>query len=221
MKVAITGADGKVGRALIPELDPSQFEITPIDLPDHDASNLDQLIEATKGQDAILHFAWAALRDNYTSGRIDPVNTQMIFNVYQAAVTNNIPRVIMASSNHAHRHDLRDKDGRVRASINPPVPDSPYGAEKVFMEALGRYYAHDHGLQVVCIRIGNINDEDKPNSDVPSRWMSHADFGRLVTSCLTTDEVPDDFQIIYGVSKQEVFDWSNPFGYEPQDGSQM
>lgn len=218
MKIAITGANGKVGRALMAELDPAKFEITALDLPEHDASNLEQLIEATKDQDAILHFAWAALGDNFQSGKIDPVNNQMTYNVYKAAVTNKIPRVIMASSNHAHRHDLRDTDSKIRASINPPVPDSPYGAEKVFMEALGRYYAHDHGLEVVCIRIGNINDEDKPNSDTPSRWISHADFGRLVTACLVSKEVPNNFQIIYGVSKQEVFDWSNPFGYEPQNG---
>lgn len=219
MKIAVTGANGKVGSALISELDPIQFEITPIDLPDYDASNLDQLIEATRDHDAILHFAWAALRDNYTSGRIDLINTQMILNAYQASVTNKIPRVIMASSSHAHRHDLRDFDGKIRASINPSVPDSPYGAEKVFMEALGGHYAQDHGLEVVCIRIGNINNEDKPNADTPSRWMSHADLGRLVTACLTADEVPDKIQVIYGVSRQDVFDWSNPFGYEPKDSA--
>lgn len=203
----------------MPQLDAGQFEITALDLPNHDVSNLDQLIEAMWGHDAILHFAWAGLRENYMYGRIDPVNTQMIFNAYQAAVVNRIPRVIMASSNHAHRHDIRDSDGKIRASINPPVPDSPYGAEKVFMESLGRYYAHDKGLEVVCIRIGNVNDQDEPNTDIPSRWMSHADFGRLVMACLVAPEVPDNFQIVYGVSRQQVFDWSNPFGYEPQDSS--
>lgn len=219
MKIAVTGANGKVGRALISKLDPAQFKVTPIDLPEYDVSNLEHLIEVTKGHDAILHFAWDTLRDNFGKETIDPINNLMTFNCYRAALLNHIPRVIMASSNHAHRHDLRDTDGKIRASINPPVPDSPYGAEKVFMEALGRYYAHDHSLEVVCIRIGNINDDDKPPAANPSRWLSHADFGRLVTACLNADEVPDNFQIVYGVSRQEVFDWSNPFGYEPEDSS--
>lgn len=222
MKIAITGANGKVGQALIGQLDPAKFEITALDLPEHDVSNLGHLIEATKGHDAILHFAWAELKDNFLSGTIDPINTQMMANAYLAAAANKIPRVIMASSNHAHRHDLRDTDGKIRASINPPIPDSPYGAEKVFMEALGRYHATHDGLEVVCLRIGNVNAKDARQADSPqdpTRWMSHADFGRLVTNCLTADSVPDGFQIVYGVSEQPVFDWSNPFGYEPQDSA--
>ncbi|MEK7561258.1 MAG: NAD(P)-dependent oxidoreductase [Patescibacteria group bacterium] len=220
MKVAITGAKGMVGRALIAQLDPAKFEVTPLDLPDHDASKLDDLIAVTAGSDALIHLAWDPLRDNFSTNDIDPINDLMLFNAYKAAIVNKIPRVIMASSNHAHRHDRRDTDGRIRASINPPIPDSPYGAEKVFMEALGRYYATSHNLEVICVRIGNVNTEDKPKSgsaEDPLRWLSHADLGRLITCCLETEKVPDKFQIVYGVSKQEVFDWSNPFGYEPLD----
>ncbi len=217
MKVAVTGSKGVVGQAFIQKAK-SDYEIIELDLPDNDVGNLDHLIEATRGCDAIVHCAWATLKDNYTSGSIDPINDVMIFNVYQAAVTNKIPKVIMSSSNHAHNHDIRDTDGKIRASISPPIPDSPYGAEKVFMEALGRYYANDYGLQVVCIGIGNINIEDKPNDDEPRRYMSHRDLTQLVSKCLEQD-VPNGFQIVYGVSKQPIFDWSNPFGYVPVDGT--
>ena len=220
MKIAITGAKGVVGSALIKNLDSSKFEITPIDLPEHDASNLDHLVSITKEHDALVHLAWKSLRDNFGTGTIDTVNSQMFFNAYQAAVTNKIPRVIMASTNHTHRHDIRDSDGKIRTSIQPPVPDSPYGAEKVFMEALGRYFTATHGLGVICLRIGNVNAEDKPKADTPQdprRWLSHADLGRLVTCCLEAESIPENFQIIYGVSNQEVFDWSNPFGYVPLD----
>lgn len=221
MKIAITGAKGVVGSALIAKLDSKEFTFIPLDLPEHDATDLKDLTKATAGCDAIIHLAWNTGHDNFGKLSIDPMNNQMTFNAYQAAVINHIPRVIMASSNHAHRHDLRDKDERIRPSIEPPIPDSPYGAEKVFMEALGRYYAHSHGLEVICIRIGTVNVEDKlkpsTQSDDPSRWLSHADLGRLVTCCLEAPAVPDNFQIVYGVSNQDVFDWSNPFGYTPQD----
>ena len=193
MKIAITGAKGIVGSALIKQLDPQAFTITPLDLPEHDISKLDDLVAATAGHDAIIHLAWSKLRDNFGLNTIDPVNDLMLFNAYQAAVANKIPRVIMASSNHAHRHDMRDSDGRIRASIQPPVPDSPYGAEKVFMEALGRFFANTHGLEVICIRIGNVNPEDKPKPSTatdPLRWLSHRDLGRLVTVSYTHLTLP-------------------------------
>lgn len=40
MKIAITGADGKVGQALVGQFDHEQFHVTSLDLPDHDVSNL-------------------------------------------------------------------------------------------------------------------------------------------------------------------------------------
>lgn len=220
MKIAITGAKGIVGSALLKLLDPQRFTILPLDLPEHDTSELDELIRATVGCDAIVHLAWTTLRDNFGKQTIDPINNLMTLNAYQTAVVNKIPRVIMASSNHAHRHDIRDRDGRVRASMQPPIPDSPYGAEKVFAEALGRYYASSHKLEVICLRIGNVNAEDQPKPSSaadPLRWLSHNDLGRLVSCCLEARAVPDNFQIIYGVSNQEVFDWANPFGYVPED----
>lgn len=220
MRISITGAKGVVGDALIKSLDAKKFDIVAIDLPDHDVSDIDDLISITNKSDALIHLAWKTLRDNFQTGSIDPVNNLMAFNAYQAAVVNKIPRVIMASSNHAHRHDLRDSDGRIRASIEPPVPDSPYGAEKVFMEALGRYYTTTYGLEVICIRIGNVNKENKPQPSSPKdplRWLSHKDLGRLVTYALEAKKIINNFEIVYGVSNQEVFDWKNSFGYKPKD----
>ena len=220
MKIAITGAKGTVGSALITNLDSEKLTILALDLPKHDITDPDDLVKSTVDCDAIVHLAWNTTLDNFGKTSIDPANNLMTFNIYEAAVRNHIPRVIMASSNHAHRHDLRDSDGCIRPSIEPPIPDSPYGAEKVFMEALGRYYAHSHHLEVICIRIGNVNAEDKPKPSIPTdplRWLSHADLGRLVTCCLESSTVPSNFQIIYGVSNQDVFDWSNPFEYVPRD----
>lgn len=220
MKIAVTGAKGVVGSALTGQLDKKQYEITALDLPEYDVSDLEKLVKITKGHDAIIHCAWDALKDNYLSGNIDPINNVMTFNVYKAAQINGIDRVIMSSSNHAHSHNLPDADGKIHASIEPQIPDSPYGAEKIFMEALGRYFAHHHDLKVVCVRIGNINKEDKPNTDTPPRWMSHHDWGQLVALALEKDFQPGHFEITYGVSRQSVFDWSNSFGYEPQDIAQ-
>lgn len=218
-KIAITGSEGTMGKVLVQKLDRVKFDITPVNPPLHDARNLEDLVDATKGHYAIIHLAWKNLIENTRKKTIDPDNVLMVANVYEAARINKIPRVIMASSNHAHRHDLRDEDGRIRTTTLPTAPNNPYGAEKVFMEALGKTYAHDHGIDVVCWRIGNVNAEDKPkpsSPDNPQRGLTHADFGRLGEASLESD-IPEHFQIVYGVSKQSVFDWTNKIGYEPQD----
>src|SRR6266446_3378412 len=97
MKVSITGANGKVGQALIGQLDSEKFDINPLDLPEHDSSNLDDLIQSTHGHDALIHFAWKDLGVD----SVDPLNGVMYENAYKAAVANKIGLVIMGSSNHA------------------------------------------------------------------------------------------------------------------------
>lgn len=215
MKIAITGAEGKVAQALIGQLDHAKFNITPLDLPDHDATNLDDLIEATQGHDALIHLAWK----NLSTSSVDPANGIMYENAYKAAIANNIGLVIMGSSNHARTHTQREPDGRIRYTGTAEVANNLYGVEKQKMEAMGRYYANAQGLNVVALRIGNVNPEDKARQDTPSRWMSHRDFGKLITLACQTKLEPGHFEVVYGVSRQEVFDWANTFGYEPEDES--
>lgn len=215
MRVAITGANGKVGTALIGQLDKERFAITPIDLPETDASNLDDLIAATEGHDALVHLAWQGVGPNLDT--IHPVNGVMFENAYRAAVANNIGLVIMGSSNHARNHDEREEDGKVRYTGRTELANNMYGVQKQYMEAMGRYYAHEYGLNVIALRIGNINPEDTRRPDTPTRWMSHRDFGKLITLALTTEFEPGHFEVVYGVSEQSVFDWKNSFGYKPED----
>ncbi|MYB40240.1 NAD(P)-dependent oxidoreductase [Candidatus Saccharibacteria bacterium] len=222
-KVAVTGSSGRVGRTVKEGLEGAGYDVIPLDLPETDVSILPALIEATEGTDAIIHCAWKDLIENVQNNTIDPVNNLMTANVYGAAVANGIRRVIMTSSNHAHAHDIRDGDGKIRITTRPEgVPNNPYGAEKLFMENLGRHFAKEYGLEVICWRIGNLNDEDRPkpsSPENPQRWLSKRDLGRLAVACLSAEEVPDNFQNLYAVSRQEVFDWANVFGYEPLDGA--
>ncbi len=216
MKVAITGSEGKVAQALIAQLDPTEFDIVGLDLPEHDATNLDDLIEATRGSNALIHLAWKDLNVD----AVDPANRAMYENAYQAAITNKIGLVIMGSSNHARDHTEREADGRIRYTGAPETSNNAYGEEKQRMEQRGRELAQEYGFSVVCLRIGNVNPEDRPKLDVPTRWMSHKDLGRLVTIALHADFEPGHFEVVYGVSDQPVFDWVNTFGYEPADSAE-
>ena len=77
------------------------------------------------------------------------------YNVFEAARRNGVKRILFATSNHAVGFYRRDEtiDHRVY-----PKPDSRYGVSKVFGEALGSLYADKYGMEVFCMRIGNVNE---------------------------------------------------------------
>lgn len=182
-KIVITGAHGIIGTVLMKEL--GGYQIIPVILPKIDVRNYSSLVKVFSGSDVIIHLAWDDKEDNFRSSTINSDNTKMFSNVYKAAVTTKIKRVIMASSVHAKEN-------------------TPYGAHKRFMEELGKYYAEEYGLDIICIRFGGINSEDTPNikeKNYKKIWLSHSDCVVLVTSCIER-KVPRHFQIVYGISKK-------------------
>lgn len=217
-RIAITGAKGTIGKVLMEGLK-DYYDLKPLDLPQMDVRDLERLTDEFQGQSAVIHLAWDTKTENWQSGKINPDNTVMTFNLYQAATRAGVKRVIMASSVHADQcttwksQDLLTVD-RI------PVPTSPYGASKVFMEALGRFFAKK-GLEVVCIRFGGVNEENKPADNDPGEkavWFAHEDCIELVRSCLQAEKIPNNFLIIYGVSdnKNRIHDYSNPLDWKPK-----
>lgn len=219
-KVLITGSGGVIGTVLQNGL---PHDTTDFDLPESSVGDIHQLIEKARGHDAVIHLAWNKTHDDWLAENLNPENVQNCFNVYEAAHQAGVKRVIIASSVHAE-----DFVGdHIQAPLNPyalPTPDSPYGASKCMMEALGRYYAHAKNLEVICIRFGGINKDDTPPASPISErqvWFSQADAISLVTACLQADSVPGNYAIVYGVSNNAglLHDLSNPFGWTPEDGA--
>jgi len=220
-KIAITGAKGVIGSILRRGL--SDYKITPIDLPEIDVRDYEKLLEIFPGHDVVIHLAWDTKTENYKSGRINPDNILMTYNVYRAAIETKIPRVIMASSVHADNF-YNWKKQELMSVDRVPVPDSPYGASKVFMEALGRYFA-SKGLEVICIRFGGVNPENKPPLDdfyERKVWLSHKDCISLIKRCIEARKIPNNFLIIYGVSNNtnRIHNYSNPLGWVPEDNAE-
>ena len=91
-----------------------------------------------------------------------------------------------------------------------PKPDGRYGVSKVFGEALGSLYADKYGMQVFCIRLGNVNPVpiDKRRLSI---WLSPRDLAQLVTIGLEHPKIR--FEIVYGVSrnKRSWYDNSNAY----------
>jgi uronate dehydrogenase len=232
-RVVITGGAGRIASIIAQDLG-GEWDFTLLDtatgmpgvqyLDVADPASYEQLRDTLAGKKAIIHLAWNARWENFRNGLVWPANKTAAEHVYQAAAETGV-RVIMASSIHA---DDYCRPGRA-AMMKPdqvPVPDSPYGATKLYLEGLGRYYAHKRGLEVVCIRFGGVDPDDviRPEPDYRQIVLSRGDCASLMRCCLRAPAIPENFCLLYGISRNtgRFHDWSNPLGWTPlMDGTRM
>lgn len=225
--ILVTGSAGDVGTHLRREL-AGQYNLRLSDIRPikklargetfvrGDVGRLSDMLRASKGVDAIVHLGGFAVEGPWDM--ILRANIVGCYNIFEAARVNGVKRILFASSNHATGFYRRDQkiDHRVY-----PKPDSRYGLSKVFGEQLGSLYADKYGMQVFCMRMGNVNlaPADKRRLSI---WISPRDFAQLVKIGV---EHPDiRFEIVYGVSgnQRSWYDNSNAerLGYRPQDDAE-
>jgi NAD+ dependent glucose-6-phosphate dehydrogenase len=170
MKIAITGANGRIGRLLQAALE-AEHDVRPVTRSaaepparQADLTDLEALRHAFEGTQAVIHLAAAsAVRSSWEE--VLPANLVGVRNVYEAARLEGVEQVVYASSTHtvagherAAAPAIYDLDaGTIFGIAAEPRPDSLYGASKVFGEALGRWYSDVHGLRVICLRIGYVS----------------------------------------------------------------
>ena len=223
----ITGAAGDVGTHLRREL-AGKYRIRASDLRPlqriadetyvrADISKMADCLRITKGVDAIVHLGGYSVEGPWEG--ILSANIIGCYNVFEAARRNGVKRILFPTSNHAVGFYRCDHTIDHRVYIKP---DSRYGVSKVFGEALGSLYADKYGLQVYCMRIGNVNPRpiDKRRLSI---WFSPRDLAQLVSIGI---EHPDiRFEIVYGISgnKRAWYDNANAhrLGYRPQDDSEV
>jgi uronate dehydrogenase len=180
-------------------------------------TRLGDLLRATKGVDAVVHLGGYSVEGRWED--IHPANIVGCYHAFEAARRNGVKRFLFASSNHAVGYYRRDEVIDHRVMLRP---DSRYGVAKAFGEALGRLYADKYGMQVFCMRIGNVNPAplDKRRLSI---WISPRDMAQLVEIGIEHPEIR--FEIVYGVSDnaRSWYDNANALrlGYRPVDDSEI
>ncbi len=161
--ILITGAAGDVGTHLRREL-AGKYVLRVSDLRSlkkinkeekfvrADISKMADALRITKGVDAIVHLGGYSVEGPWEG--ILNANIIGCYNVFEAARRNGVKRILFPTSNHAVGFYRRDQTIDHRVYIKP---DSRYGVSKVFGEALGSLYADKYGMEVFCMRIGNVN----------------------------------------------------------------
>jgi NAD+ dependent glucose-6-phosphate dehydrogenase len=228
--VLLTGAGGRIGsafRLLAPERlhlrladrDVSSFTETD-DAVEMDISDLAACRAACEDVDTVIHLAADPGPDSDFYGSLLDANIKGTFNIFQAASDAGCRRVVFASSAQTVEAYPSDRQVSVRDAIRPK---NLYGVTKCFGEALGSYFATQHGLSVIAIRIANFNSfvpgEVHSARDVAA-FLSHRDAVQLLVKAIEVENV--DFAIVNGVSnnryKRLTLDESRDvLGYEPED----
>jgi nucleoside-diphosphate-sugar epimerase len=226
-RVAVTGANGLVGRILVDGLAP-HFDIRPVTrtrpMPGGVVAGLDDrdaLVAAFEGCAAVVHLAAAATLEA-TFHDVLEANVVGVHNVFEAAVRAGVRRVVFASSNHVvggyevdHAPGIYDLDGAPTIAEDDVVrPDSYYGASKVFGEALARYYHDRHGLSVACLRIGSVRADNDPYGHTVLRsaqWLPLDDAQRMARSRATWMSHRDCVEL-FRCALSSATDWVVCFG---------
>lgn len=225
--VLLTGAAGRIGRAMTQRLPARGWRLRLFDLVETpggivgDVTSPADLDGAMAGVSAVVHLAgqpseapWPVIRDANIEGTLQ---------VFEAARRAGVPRVVFASSNHAVGFTPMPGAGAAELPDGlPPRPDTLYGVSKVFGEALGRYYADRYGMQVACLRIGTFDDRpDHPRS--LATWLSPDDAARLIDASLRSPRL--DYAMVWGISGNTRRRWSldaaRALGYDPRDDAEM
>ena len=223
----MTGAAGRIGTFLRPEL-AGKYELRLSDVKPigdlrpgetfmrADISRFSDMLRVTRGVDAVVHFGGQSGENDWN--HILSANIIGFYNVLEAARRNGVKRFLVATSNHAVGFYRCDQtiDHRVY-----PKPDSRYGVSKVFNEALASLYADRYGMEIFCMRIGNVNHTPIDRRRL-AIWISGRDMAQLVTLGIERPKL--HFEIVYGISdnKRAWYDNSNAhrLGYRPQDKSE-
>src|SRR6266567_8450140 len=171
-KVCVTGASGKAGRAVVTDLRAHGYDVTPADVvvtrADRedgtlraDLTDYGQAVEALSGVDAVVHLANIPAPGLSTPAVTFNDNIAMNFNVFQAAASLKLSRVVWASSETTlglpfdtpPRYAPVDED-------HYPVPTSTYALSKVASETVAGHIAQWSGLPFIALRFSNIMAPD-------------------------------------------------------------
>lgn len=183
------------------------------------------LRRACAGVDAVVHLG--GLSREHDVDALLHVNVAGTYRVLEAAQNAQVPRVVLASSNHvlgmAPLGDVVTPDEQ-RAMLDtaaPVRPDTMYGVTKVAQEATGRLFADRFGMDVVCLRIGACVERPRELRHLVF-WLSPPDMVRLFESALTVAN--PGFAVVWGVSSNTrgvlSLEEGRAIGYEPIDDAE-
>lgn len=185
--IAVTGAHGKAGRAVVAELLEHGYRVQASDLVGPVGRNSDlgcptmrvdftdygQCIQALTGVDAVVHLANIPEPGMFPPAETINRNTAMNHNVFLAAAALKLERVIWSSSETTLGLPFGGDGGTLRYApvdeAHYPHPSSTYALSKVLGEAAAAQVSEWSGIPFVGLRLTNLFTQEE-YAKVPAFW---------------------------------------------------
>lgn len=229
MKILITGSEGTIGQVVKRAL--SDNELTLIDKKLGVDILKEDISRYFNGVDLTIHLA--ANPQPWIGIEKAKENVLLMWNVLNSCVLNNVERIIFSSSIHVHDFDnmyLRKEKITKDTPLKPNMKvwaQGPnrglYSISKIMCENLLRQYSEAFEIKYLALRLGGVNQENKPYTNYPfdfSTWLSHEDLSEIMKRAINFKEnagvvcVSDNFERFIDLSPLEEV-----LGYVPKANS--
>lgn len=219
MKILITGAAGRLGKALRHELAAAGHQlrlvdVRPIENPEGENIHLDiaegeAVLRAMEGIEAVAHLAWGRTYGerelNCIRGNFD-VNAKGTFHLLWAGQKCGASRFVYTSTLSVFGQ-VASFGSKTFDETTPPKPEDTYGLTKYFGEEACRMFSQMHGMSAIVLRLCNLADDElwqEAQRTVPENRMGHnwrvmtthvSDAARAIHLALTAPNIR--FEIIH------------------------
>jgi nucleoside-diphosphate-sugar epimerase len=181
VRLVVTGAGGKAGRAVVRDLVEHEHDVLGVDLVSPtespatsllaDLTDFGQTVECLAGVQAVVHLAAIPAPRIHTEEATFRTNMLSTYNVFEAARLLDLKRVVWASSETILGLPF-EREPPAYAPMDeehPPRPESSYALSKLLAEELGRQLHRWSGIPYVALRFSNIM-EPADYERFPSFW---------------------------------------------------
>ncbi|MFP4303222.1 MAG: NAD-dependent epimerase/dehydratase family protein [Spirochaetaceae bacterium] len=166
-RVVVTGSEGKAGRFTVDRLQEEGYEVlrvdlaAPLDPADHgvrraDLTDLGQTVEVLRDADAVVHLAAIPAPYVVTDAETFRINTLSTYNVFSAAATLGLQRVVWASSETTLGLPFERHPDYAPVDEHHTYPEFTYALSKVVSEEMARQFSRWHDIPIIGLRFSNI-----------------------------------------------------------------
>jgi UDP-glucose 4-epimerase len=189
----VTGGSGFIGSHVVDKLidaghEVRNFDVAPspyrspeeIDFRSGDITNLEQVMDAARGCDAIIHLAAVADVNDVIAdpAKAQKINSEGTLTVLEAARQTSVPRVVYGSTIWAYSDcPERDVDEDTRAE----APSHLYTATKLAGEHYCKSYAELYGVEYTILRFGIPYGPRARDATVLAAFCKKAENGERLT----------------------------------------